>query len=407
MGDATEHSLRCPVLADTFPSALEPWRGPYNRRQIECLARLCRVTAIDPMPWPRLLRGPRAWALAARPDGVLDGMTIHHPVFWYLPVLGRGWTWRGLASAAERALKREPGARWDAILATFAYPHGLAAKRLAERMGVPYLIKARGSDLHSLPASGARRELTAEALRGAAGVVAVSRNLADIALQLGAKPDGIRVLTNGIDAGAFQVLDRASARRELGLPESGKYVLFVGSLLPVKGIDVLVDAFLALRARNPALFAQAQLLIAGEGPKRSWVVRRVAEEGLGGSVKLLGQVGREKVARLMSATDLLALPSRNEGCPNVVLEALCCGTPVVAARVGAAPDLLDESCGIIVPPEDPAQFAAAMEQALAKSWDRAALRRRVEGMSWEANAAALHEMLLQVVAEFATKAPRR
>lgn len=399
-------SLRCLVLADTFPSALEPWRGPYNRRQIECLARLCRVTAIDPMPWPRLLRDRRAWALAARPDGVLDGMTIHHPVFWYLPVLGRTRTWRGVASAAERALKREPGARWDVILATFAYPHGLAAKRLAERLGVPYVIKARGTDLHSLPDSGARRELTVEAVRGAAAVVAVSRNLADIAVQLGAKPDAVRVLTNGIDAGAFQVLDRASARRELGLPENGRQILFVGSLLPVKGIDVLMEAFLAMRARNPALFAEAQLLIAGEGPKRSWVERRIADNAMSGSVKLLGQVGREKVALLMNAADVLALPSRNEGCPNVVLEALASGTPVVAARVGAVPDLLDESCAIIVPPEDAAQFAAALEQALTKPWDRAALRRRVEGMSWEKNARELHETLVRVASAPADKGTR-
>jgi glycosyltransferase involved in cell wall biosynthesis len=415
MSDENRNPLRCLVLADTFPSALEPWRGPYNRRQIECLARLCRVTAIDPMPWPRLLRDRRAWALAARPDGVLDGMTIHHPVFWYLPVFGRGRTWRGVAAAAERVLKREPDARWDVILATFAYPHGPAAERLAERMGVPYLIKTRGSDLHSLPALsavegtafGARCERTAEALRGAAGVVAVSRNLADIALQLGAKPDGVRVLTNGVDAAAFPVIDRAEARRQLGLPLDGKIILFVGSLLPVKGIDVLMEAFLALRARNPALFARTQLLIAGEGPKRSWVARRIADEGLRGSVKLLGRVGREKIARLMNAADVLALPSRNEGCPNVVLEALACGTPVVAARVGAVPDLLDESCGIITPPDDAPAFSVALEQALSKSWDRAALRRRVEGMSWEANAQALYEMLLQAVATFTTKAPRR
>ena len=400
MSEAARNSLRCLVLADTFPSALEPWRGPYNRRQIECLARLCHVTAIDPMPWPRLLRDRRAWALAARPDGVLDGMTIHHPVFWYLPVLGRGRTWRGVASAAERALKKEPDAHWDVILATFAYPHGLAAKRLAKRMSVPYLIKARGTDLHSLPASGPRRELTAEAVRGAAGIVAVSRNLADIALQLGAKPDGVRVLTNGIDAGSFQVLDRARARRELGLPETDKLVLFIGNLLPVKGIDVLMNAFLALRARNPALLGQTQLLVAGEGPKRGWVERYIADNRMSGSVRLLGHIGREKVARLMGAADVLALPSRNEGCPNVVLEALCCGTAVVAARVGAVPDLLDESCGVIVPPEDPAQFAAALEQALTKPWDRAALRRRVEGMSWEANAQALYEILLQAVSRF-------
>jgi glycosyltransferase involved in cell wall biosynthesis len=173
----------------------------------------------------------------------------------------------------------------------------------------------------------------------------------------------------------------------------------------VKGIDVLFVAFLAMRTGNPELSARTRLLIAGEGPERSWLVPRSADAYLGGSVKLLGHVGREKVALLMNAADVLALPSRNEGCPNVVLEALCCGTPVVAARVGAAPDLLDESCGIIVPPDDAPAFSAALEQALAKTWDRAALRRRVEGMSWEANAAALYEMLLRAVAGFT--APRR
>ena len=159
----------------------------------------------------------------------------------------------------------------------------------------------------------------------------------------------------------------------------------------------MIVAFLALRAGNPALFAQTQLLIAGEGPERSWLVPRAGDEGLRGSVKLLGGVSREKVALLMNAADVLALPSRNEGCPNVVLEALSCGTPVVASRVGAAPDLLDESCGIIVPPEDSPEFYAAMEQALAKTWDRAAIRRRVEGMSWEANAKALYEILAKAV----------
>jgi glycosyltransferase involved in cell wall biosynthesis len=100
------------------------------------------------------------------------------------------------------------------------------------------------------------------------------------------------------------------------------------------------------------------------------------------------------------------LPSRNEGCPNVVLEALACGTPVVAARVGAVPDLLDEDSGIIVPSQDAAEFGVggftnagtldlAIEQALTRHWDRGALRRRVESMSWEANARKLHEILLR------------
>ena len=91
------------------------------------------------------------------------------------------------------------------------------------------------------------------------------------------------------------------------------------------------------------------------------------------------------------------LPSRNEGCPNVVLEALACGTPVVASRVGAVPDLLDDDCGIMVRIGDAAGLAEALETALNKEWDRAALRRRVADMSWDQNAQKLYDILRSVV----------
>ena len=94
------------VLSDTFPNVLAPWRGPYNRRQIECLSKLCRVTVINPFPWPRLFMGRQCRALTNGPDNVLDGIPVYHPVFWYLPIIGRNATWRRVTSAAERALRK-------------------------------------------------------------------------------------------------------------------------------------------------------------------------------------------------------------------------------------------------------------------------------------------------------------
>ena len=383
--------MKCLVLSDTFPNRLQPWRGPYNRRQVECLVERCSVTVINPIPFGRL-KSAAYRRLVSEPGHVLEKITTLHPVWWYLPVIGRGSAWRGVLRAARRALGGGAADRYDVVLATFAYPHGFAARELARELGIPYAIKARGSDLHALPPAGPRRERAAEAVRDAAAVVAVSGNLADVAVELGADPSRVHVLPNGIDADAFAVVPRDVARRRLGLDGNQPIVLFVGSLLPVKGIDVLCDAFAAVSDAAPADRAPCLTLI-GDGSLRGMVEKRMVGEGLGGRVKLTGQLDRKEVALWMNAADVLVLPSRNEGCPNVVLEAMACGTPVVASKVGAVPDLLDDRCGAMVPPGDARALARAMSDALAREWDRDAIRERVAGMTWEANAAKLYDIL--------------
>lgn len=396
--------LRCLVLADDFPSAIEPWRSVPNRRQIECLATRCAVTVIDPLPWKRLASERRAWSIISRPDPVLPGVPLYHPPFWYLPVIGRGGTWRGVYAATRRTLQRWlGGARFDVILATFAYPQGMAARQLAADLGIPYVIKARGSDLHQLPPSGAVRARTAEAVCGAAALIAVSRNLADIAGQLGARAENLHLLPNGIDAGSFPLLARADARRTLGIAAEGKVLLFVGRLHAVKRLDILVEAIRLIVASSPNAFDL--LAIGGDGPVRGALEKRIASAGLQGRIRLTGQLEREQVALWMNAADLFLLPSQNEGCPNVVLEALTCGTPVVASRVGALPDLVDESAGLLVPPGDAPALARAIRSALDRPWDRAALRNRMLGSSWESNAQALEGILRRVV-ERARTTPR-
>jgi len=277
---------------------------------------------------------------------------------------------------------------FDVVLATFAYPHGLAARRLARALGIPYVIKARGSDLHALPASGLRRDLAAEAVRHADAVVAVSRNLADIALALGAAAEKVHVLHNGIDLGQFHIRERSESQHALGLPLQGPVALFVGNLLPVKGLDILLHALSRLKT--------GMLYIAGEGPLRGALLRQVATLSLGERVRFLGTVGRADLVIWMNAADVLVLPSRNEGCPNVVLEAMACGTPVVASRVGAVPDLLHADCGRTVEPRNPEALAEALHAAWARTWDRVAIRRRVDGLSWERSAERLFDILRAV-----------
>ena len=390
--------MNCMVLSDTFPSRLQPWRGPYNRRQMECLAALCRVTVINPIPFVRCITDTAFWRLRRDVDRVLEGIEIHHPLFWYVPVLGRGRTWRGVRSAVEGALAGPAAGKVDVILATFAYPHGAVAQELASRLNIPYVVKVRGSDLHSLPVRGERRSKTAEAVRNAAAVVAVSGNLADIAMELGANPKRCHVLPNGVDADRFPMIPRPEARTRLGVPADASLILFVGSLLPVKGVDVLARAFGAL-ANQPGMEDRKLLLaVAGSGPLQNKMKQLARAVGVLDRATFLGHTDRQTLARWMNAADVLTLPSRNEGCPNVVLESLCCGTPVVASRVGAVTDILDAECGLTVQPDSPDDLARRLREALDREWDRAAIRRRVEHRSWENNARDLHAILVNAIA---------
>ena len=191
----------------------------------------------------------------------------------------------------------------------------------------------------------------------------------------------MHVVLNGVDAARFHPRDRRAARRELGVAEEARIVLFVGRLEPQKGIGELLEAFERLRARMP----HATLALVGDGVASAEVRARVARWGDGGAL-VLGARPPTEVAAWMGACDVLTLPSWAEGTPNVVLEALASGRPVVATGVGGIPDVLrDERFGLVVPPRDAGALAVALHDALERRWDEAAIQSCGPG-SWGASA---------------------
>jgi glycosyltransferase involved in cell wall biosynthesis len=240
-------------------------------------------------------------------------------------------------------------------------------------------------------------------LKEAAAIVPVSSSLKKIAVELGAQPSRIHVLPNGIDASRFPIISRRSARRKLELPEEARILAYVGALRRVKGPDLLVDAVEILKHSRPDLIAVA----AGTGPRHRAIQRRINRLGLHDRIRLVGQLPPEEVATLMNAADALVLPSRNEGCPNAVLESLSCGTPVVAARVGAVPDLLDDTCGLQVEPGHSLKLARAIQTSLAKDWDREAIRGHVKKRSCRKNAEQLDQILLHAIEKVPEESPQK
>jgi glycosyltransferase involved in cell wall biosynthesis len=201
--------------------------------------------------------------------------------------------------------------------------------------------------------------------------------------ELGVPRDRVIVLHNAVDGARFAIRDRRAPRVRLGLPERAKVVLYAGYHVPEKGVDVLIEAMdrLAKLGRD-----DVHLLTVGGGELLEPLRARVSALGMRGRVRLLGWAMPAEIPEHVAACDVLVLPSRREGCPNVILEALASGRPVVASRVGGVPELVREGPGgngVLVPAGDADALARGLKEALERPWDSEALRATVESLSWD------------------------
>ena len=282
-----------------------------------------------------------------------------------LPWVGRQFNGLLTQTVLEPALRAW---RPDLILAYWLYPTAWAAVRVGKRLGVPVIVGSRGSDLHRIPDFLCRR-MTATALHDADTVVTVTEELRRTAIGLGADPDRTHAIPNGCDATTYKPMDRLEARRALGLSEHATLLLQIGHLLESKGVLDLWDAFAALGVRNAGL----QLALVGEGPAGEAVRARAASAGLAARLIMPGPRPAQEIALWLNAADVVCLASHGEGCPNVVLEALSCGRPVVGTNVGGISESVNERCGLLAPVRNPRAFAEAIQQALASAWNPLAI----------------------------------
>lgn len=380
------------VFTHLFPSRRQPTAAPFSLHTYRALARRCELRLVAPTPWwIRLREAPRElWTPVHELHG---GIEARYPTYLSLPRVHRLHA-LGLRLSLGRSLAAlRRSFPFDAILAAWAYPDTAAAAAFARRFSVPLVTTVLGSDITALSEDPALRPQIVAALRPCARVVAVSADLGERVAALGIPRDRIVVVRNAVDGERFTIRDREHARVRLGLPIGAPLILYAGYLVPEKGVDILVDAMAVLPRRD------VHLVMLGDGPLRRSLRSRVRSRGLADRVHLRGAVPPEAVPEFMAACDLLCLPSRREGCPNVVLEALASGRPVVASRVGGVPELVrDDESGVLVAPDDPAALAAGLARALARPWDPAALRRTVGALSWDPIGDRYHELLREAVA---------
>jgi glycosyltransferase involved in cell wall biosynthesis len=348
--------LKILVVSALFPQDGDPMRGIFIHRQIRAVRELgVDARVLCPVAYSR--PGEVQGGLLERDEW--DGVPVRYFAHWQVPIrLSPALHGRCLLRGLHKALWHEPH-RPDLYHAHWLFPTAWATIRATADSGAPVVASARGSDVHTYPVRSRRlRRLTREVMGGATLVTTVSRALTQQAKILGPSGMKIEVVHNGVDDGLFfPSSDRRELRRDLGLSQEGFYWVSVCRLVPEKGAAELLSAF----ARLARSSTRAKLLLVGDGPEAASMERRFMEEGLADRVVFAGRCRPEKVARWLRAADAFVLASHNEGLPNVVLEAMACGLPVVATDVGGTGEAVFEGVsGLLVPPRDVEALAEAM-----------------------------------------------
>ncbi len=368
-------------MSSLYPSTAQPNRGIFVETRLRKLVATGRIEArvIAPVPWFPF-RGSRfgsygAFAATPRSD-VRHGIPVSYPRYLIVPKLSLQYQAQSYLRALRTALRTQQlsCADFDLIDAQYFYPDGVAGVALARELAKPVAVTALGSDLNIIADLPGARASVQDALKTANQVITVSEALATRARELGAPASRVTVLRNGVDPELFRPADGAKWRALA--PTAKPLLLSVANLVPLKGHDLTIRTLKEIDG--------AELLIAGEGPQRRALEALAAQIGVTHRVHFLGRLAQTELAALYSAADIFVLASEREGWPNVLLEAMACGTPVVSSKVGGVPEFVDtRETGVLVGARSVTGFAAGIRQLFASLPVRATVRAHALKFGWD------------------------
>jgi glycosyltransferase involved in cell wall biosynthesis len=376
------------VLSQLYPHGGQPGAGLFIRERMTRVARHLPLVVVSPVPWFPLQGFVRRFRPHFRPPAPRyeerDGVLTVCPRYLSVPGVLKGLDGLFMALGALRTLRRlQREGRAEVIDAHFAYPDGYAAGLLGRWLRLPVTVTLRGTEARLVRSYRGRRRVAA-ALRRASRIFTVSDSLRRVALEVGAEPERVVVVPNGVDTERFYPVDRDQARKALGISSDAQVLISVGTLVERKGFHRVIELLPELRERFPEL---VYLVVGGSGPEGDMgpELRRQAQElGVAEAVQFLGVMAPDELREPLSAADVFVLATRNEGWANVFLEAMACGLPVVTTDVGGNREVVASAAlGHVVPFGDSEALTAAIKESLGSHWDHQAILEHATGCRWE------------------------
>ncbi|NWG32045.1 MAG: glycosyltransferase family 4 protein [Rhodocyclaceae bacterium] len=374
--------MRTLLFSTLYPSSVRPSHGIFVETRLRHLLTSGQIETrvVAPVPWfpfahPRF--GEYAKHAAVPAHEVRNGIDVAHPRYLLLPKIGMNWAPASLARtglAAARQLIAE-GFDFDLIDAHYFYPDGVAATMIGQALGKPVVITARGTDINLIPQYEKPRRMILQAAKDCAAMITVCQALKDALVELGAPPEKITVLRNGVDLELFRPEDKAEARAAFGMGDRFA-IASVGHLIERKGHHLVIEAL--------AQIPDARLYIAGSGEEEIRLRALAARLGVTDRVRFFGAMPQAKLRTLYSAVDCLVLASSREGWANVLLEAMACGTPVVASNVWGTPEVVAApEAGLLMDERSAGGIVRAVAHLRDALPTRSATRAYAEQFGWQ------------------------
>ena len=362
-----------------FPNAANPNAAAYNRQLLSALvAQGIEVRAIAPVPW---------YARHGIPDReTVAGIPTEHPTLFYPPGFLRRTHAHGYRWSVRGCFKRLT-AEWrpDHVMLGFLWPDAVALAEMCRISGLAWSVRVNGSDFRARIRQPFFREQVLKTLQAAPHVFCPSQTLKRDMVAAGIEANKIVAFDNGVDPDLFFAPPPDPGT---GRPPQRTGILYVGHLKVGKGVDRLIRAW--SRLPEPEQRALGGLTLVGAGPDRKRLDRLARQSGGSGTIVFKGECRHDKVAEAMRSARVLCLPSKSEGMPNVVLEALACGCPVVATDVGEIPWMICEGeTGLVVKTADRTEeqvtaiLAEALTRAGRQAWDERVIADSVRDCTWE------------------------
>lgn len=369
------------TFSTLYPSSISPRHGVFVETRLrQLLSDFDSMSAkvVAPVPWfPfRSERFGSYGKFAQIPKSEThNGLDVLHPRFLHLPKIGMTSAPRLLAQACLPVLKRiiDDGFDFDLIDAHYYFPDGVAASYLGKALNKPVVVTARGTDINLIPDFATPRKMILRTANDIAATIVVSQSLKAKMVALGALPEKIHVLRNGVDANRFQPIDREKVKRELGWPN--RTLISVGNLVELKGHHLVIDAMREL--------PEFRLVIIGSGNEEQNLKQRCHATAVADRVDFISNVPQERLKNYYGAADALILASSREGWPNVLLESMACGTPVIATNVGGASEIIkSREAGRLLRDRSPRAIVDGVIDLFADYPDHKATRRYAEQFDW-------------------------